>query len=72
VATIDYNLVEATQIKIVVTNGLGEVVETLVNENKKAGRYQHKINVSDLNSGIYFLRITSDKQSLTKKILIQH
>jgi Secretion system C-terminal sorting domain/Metallo-peptidase family M12 len=71
-ATFDYNLVEATQIKIVVIDGLGKVVKTLTDENKKAGYYQHKIDVSELNSGVHYLRIISDKQSLIKKILIQH
>ena len=72
VAAFDYNLVEPTHLKVVLIDGLGKTVKTLINENKQVGYYQHKMEASDLNAGFYFLQIVSDKQTLTKKILIQH
>ena len=72
VATFDYNLVEPTHLKVVLVDGLGKVVKTLINEDKQVGYYQYKMEASALNAGIYFLQIVSDKQTLTRKILIQH
>ena len=71
-ATFDYNLVESTQLKALIYDGFGKVVKTVVDGNKKMGYYQDKVDVSTLNSGIYYLHITTNKQSLTKKIIIQH
>ena len=72
VATLDYNLVEPTRLKVILTDGLGKVIKTYLNEDKQVGYYQHKMDVSYLNTGVYFLQIVSDKQTLTKKIFIQH
>ncbi len=72
VASFDYNLVEPTHLKVVLIDGLGKTVKTLINEDKQVGYYQHKMEVSDLNAGVYFLQIVSDKQTVTRKILIQH
>ena len=71
-ATLDYNLVEPTHLKVVLVDGLGKTVKTLINEDKQIGYYQHKMEASDLSAGVYFLQIVSDKQTLTRKILIQH
>jgi Secretion system C-terminal sorting domain/Metallo-peptidase family M12B Reprolysin-like len=71
-ASFDYNLLEPTHLKVVLMDGLGKIVKSVIDEDKQKGYYQHKMSVSDLNSGLYFLQIVSDKQSLTKKILIQH
>ncbi|MBK9479457.1 MAG: T9SS type A sorting domain-containing protein [Bacteroidetes bacterium] len=32
--------------------------------------YSHKLNVNDLARGIYFVQFISDKQVLTKKVVL--
>ena len=72
VAAFDYNLVEQTHLKVVLIDGLGKAIKTLIDEDKQVGYYQHKTEASSLNAGVYLLQIVSDKQTLTRKILIQH
>ena len=49
---------------------LGNVVATLVNENKAAGNYEVKFNASNLSSGIYFYKLQSGSFAQTKKFIL--
>ena len=49
---------------------LGNVVATLVNENKAAGNYEVKYDASNLSSGIYFYKLQSGSFVQTKKFLL--
>ena len=71
-ASFNYNLLQSTHLKVVLLDGLGKTIKTVVDEDKQKGYYQQIMNVAELTSGLYFLQIISDNQSLTKKILINH
>jgi len=49
---------------------LGNVVATLVNEQKSAGNYEVKFNASNLSSGIYFYKLQSGSFVQTKKFIL--
>jgi len=49
---------------------IGNEVETLVNENKKAGRYVVEFNGGNLSSGVYFCRIHSGNYSASIKMML--
>jgi photosystem II stability/assembly factor-like uncharacterized protein len=49
---------------------LGNEVESLVGENKKAGYYSVSLNANNLSSGIYFYKLTAGENSSTKKFLL--
>ena len=49
---------------------LGREVATLVNEEKPAGTYEVEFNGSDLPSGVYFYRLTSENFVQTKKAVL--
>jgi hypothetical protein len=49
---------------------LGREVETLVNEEKKAGSYTIKFNANKLSSGIYFYQLMTKDQVITKKMIL--
>ena len=49
---------------------LGNVVATLVNENKSAGNYEVKYDASNLSSGIYFYKLQSGSFVQTKKFIL--
>ena len=49
---------------------LGREVETLVNEQKPAGRYTQQWNAERLSSGIYFYRLRTGVFSETKKMIL--
>ncbi len=61
-------------VNLTVFNSLGEEVRSLVNENLNSGSYRINFNGSDLNSGVYFYRISysneDQKFSETKKIIL--
>ncbi len=55
-------------VKITVYNSLGQQVAVLVNEEKPAGIYEVKFNMSGLSSGIYYYKLTVPGYSVTKKM----
>ncbi len=68
--SITYQLPQNAHVKLVVYNSLGQVVRTLVDENKSAGRYSITFNASNLPSGVYFYRIQAGDYVSVKKMLL--
>ncbi len=48
----------------------GRKIETVVNKYLPAGKYTYRINTSDYKSGVYFYRLTTNKVSLTKQMIV--
>lgn len=67
---ISFELPKASHINISVYNAIGEMVTTLANEIFEAGRYSRIFDASELSTGIYFYRLTSDNITFTKKMLM--
>jgi subtilisin-like proprotein convertase family protein len=67
---IKYDLPKDVRVKIVVFDILGREVQTLVNEQKKAGSYSVIINFSGLSSGVYFYNIQAGDFNDTKKMML--
>ncbi|MEJ2614557.1 MAG: T9SS type A sorting domain-containing protein [Ignavibacteriaceae bacterium] len=53
-----------------VYDALGREVATLVNEYKKAGIYEIEFNAGELNSSVYFYKLTSGNYTETKKMIL--
>ncbi len=70
VTTIKYSVPEKSNVKIDVFNSLGQLVATLVNEKKAAGKYSVKFNAENLTSGVYYYKFTAQDFSVTKKMLL--
>ena len=68
--TIRYSLPVAGKVTLRIFNLLGQVVETLVEQQQNAGAYVVLFNASRLSSGTYFYRLETDQYSLTKKMLL--
>ena len=68
--TIKYSVPKTANVKIVVYDVLGKEIQTLVDAQKPAGYYETEFNGSNISSGIYFVRFTSDTYSTTKKIML--
>ncbi len=49
---------------------LGMKIRRLVNEEKVPGTYELNIDVSDLESGIYFIKLMSGNRSVVKKLIV--
>lgn len=72
---IGYTLKQAAQVKIEIYNQKGQLVNTLVNDQKAAGEYLDSWNGLDANnspvaSGVYFYKLTCGKFSYTKKMIL--
>jgi hypothetical protein len=73
--TIKYDLADAGRVELRIYNMVGQVVRTLVNERQSAGRYSIRWDGKDdrglsVSSGIYFYRLTSEKFSDVKKLML--
>lgn len=63
---ISFNIPAVSQVKLTVYNSLGKEVQTLVNENLKAGSYQVTFNANNLSSGVYYYRLTAGEFTISK------
>jgi hypothetical protein len=68
--TIQFSIPEQSFVKLEIFNTLGEKVSTLVSELLYAGSYKYEWSAGNLPSGIYFYRLISGGQSITKKLML--
>ncbi len=73
--TIRYSVKEATPVTIGIYNVKGQLVKTLVNEDKSSGNHSVVWNGRDNNnqavsSGVYFYKMLAGKYSSTKKMIL--
>jgi hypothetical protein len=70
--TIGYALDHAAGVTISVYNALGEKVLDQNEGTQTDGLHNSTINVQSLSDGVYFCRISSGRQMITKRIVVQH
>jgi len=68
--TINYSVSKESMIDIDIYNSLGARVATLVNENKQPGDYSVTFDGTNLSDGIYYLRMKSGNQVVSKKMML--
>ena len=69
-STIVYGIPNNGLVTLQVYNLLGEVMVTLVNEEKSAGTYDVEFDASNLPSGIYFYKLQAGNFVETKKMIL--
>jgi hypothetical protein len=60
----------SSNVLLKIYNILGNEIQTLVNEEKPAGTYEIIWNAGDLPSGVYFYRLISDNNIITKQMTL--
>ncbi|MFK5857630.1 MAG: endonuclease/exonuclease/phosphatase family protein [Bacteroidota bacterium] len=70
--SIDFEIFDNKHIKMLLFNQQGAYVNTLLNQVKKPGRHNVKINFDELKDNIYFFVIEVDGYTETKKIVVLH
>jgi carboxyl-terminal processing protease len=70
-ATISYRLEKAAAVSLSVYDLTGKLMKTLVNQPQQAGRYTIKWNAENVKPGVYFFRIQSGINSITRKCIVQ-
>jgi hypothetical protein len=68
VSNVDFTLKSTENMVLKVSNVMGEVVYATTATNLSAGKHNYPIDVSKLNSGIYFVSLTIGGEQTTKKI----
>ncbi|MBN2777694.1 MAG: T9SS type A sorting domain-containing protein [Bacteroidales bacterium] len=58
------------KVELSIFNSNGELVSTLVNGNLEAGNHTIRFDASNLNSGVYFYKMSVDGVSKTKKMVL--
>jgi hypothetical protein len=68
--TIGYYLPEGGDVKIKITNILGEEVAVPVSGNKSAGSHTFTVDAAQFSAGIYYYTLEFDGSQLTRKMII--
>ncbi|MFH0736077.1 MAG: T9SS type A sorting domain-containing protein [bacterium] len=68
--TIKYKLAALSNVKIIISNVLGQTVSISDEGLKNAGTYEYKFNADHLSSGIYFNKIIAGNYTETKKMIL--
>ncbi len=69
--TIRFAIAAPGHVSLKIYNLLGEEVETLINEKRKAGEFSVEWDASDLPSGLYFYRLQTHGFEQTRKLILQ-
>jgi hypothetical protein len=67
---IKYSVPQSSQVQIKIFDVLGNEIETLVNEEKRAGTYEINWNAINLPSGVYFYQLRAGEFVSTKKMIL--
>ena len=70
VTTISYQLPKTGVVRLSIYNIKGQLVETLVNEQRSPGSYSATWYANDVSSGLYFYKLTTGNKIVTKKMLL--
>lgn len=70
VTTIRFDLPEASFTKLTVYDILGREVKTLVKEQMDAGNHEVRWNGTNYSSGLYFFKLSTERYSETKKMIL--
>ncbi len=67
---ISYTITKAGNVTLKVYNMLGQEVATLVNGYQAANTYKVNFNASGLSSGVYFYKLSTGSNEMTKKMVL--
>lgn len=68
--SIDFAIPSRSQVILKVYNLLGQEVASLVDELKDAGSYRVRFDAEALSAGVYFYRLSADRFSITRKMIL--
>lgn len=71
ITTIAYSLQQKSAVQLEIIDVLGNKVIQLENEVKVSGNYQVVLNADKLSSGIYFVKMTIDGNTVKQKIVLK-
>ncbi|MFZ1292220.1 MAG: T9SS type A sorting domain-containing protein [Melioribacteraceae bacterium] len=70
ISIIEYSVNKETNIKIEIIDILGRCIKILTEIRVVAGNYKLQFSVDDLRSGIYFIKVSSNKFTKIQKLIV--
>jgi len=70
ITTLEFNLKSTSKVSVEIYNLMGQVVKTVANKNFDGGVNTLDMNLSGMNAGVYFVNLTVNGVSQTKKLTI--
>jgi len=67
---ISFSLPHPEKVKIQIYNLKGQLIETLLDENKTAGNHTFEWNAEEMSSGIYFMKLLTKERAIVRKLVI--
>jgi hypothetical protein len=68
--TIEFDIPEKTNVKIIIYDILGREIETLIDKELEPGKYKLNFTSTNLPSGVYFYTLKTPKFTKTNKMLL--
>lgn len=68
--TIEYSIPEKSFVRLSVYNAIGQEVAVLFEGIKGSGVYRYTFNASSLPAGVYIYKLETNKQSLSRKMIL--
>jgi len=68
--TIQYEIPRDESVSLVVYNLLGQKITTLIDNKKRAGRYEVVFKANNLASGVYFYKLTAGNYTEIKRMIL--
>jgi ligand-binding sensor domain-containing protein len=68
--TIEFDIPEKTNVKLIIYDILGREVETLIDKELEPGKYKLNFTATNLPSGVYFYTLKTPKFTKTNKMLL--
>ncbi|MFC5270539.1 T9SS type A sorting domain-containing protein [Adhaeribacter terreus] len=69
-ATLTFDLKQPVAVELTVTNIIGAKVKTLNLGKQTAGSHEAKLNISDLNAGVYICTLKAGETVVTKRLVV--
>jgi hypothetical protein len=68
--TIEFDIPEKTNVKLIIYDILGREVETIIDKELEPGKYKINFTATNLPSGVYFYTLKTPKFTKTNKMLL--
>jgi PKD repeat protein len=71
IANVTFDLMDNSNVKVSLTDMLGQEIQVINQSNLTAGSHQFEVNTNELSNGIYFVNLFVDGKVITQKLIVE-
>ncbi|CAG5084267.1 zinc-dependent metalloprotease [Parvicella tangerina] len=71
VAKVSFDLYESSDVKVTLTDMLGQEVQLISQSKLPSGSHQFDVNTTGLSNGVYFVNLAVDQKIITQKLIVE-